>query len=217
AICQVVVPFSTVEPNPFRANERWPGIELVQLTGFTKSGRHLIPGSSWSKINTPFLNRSNSALYLIRGFRSVPNFRLCTPCQFPIVETSSRNCSRSCCTFCGVEAFCPITTDGKRRLIPWLVGTRLLMNRLKCTTNWFSVRAEATQVWVPCHEMFSLVAFWNALAAGGPPTEMLGSMRKPSVEEFRWKVPRKLKVCAAFKGWSNLATISRSRNGAGNA
>src|SRR3989442_15627700 len=139
-------------------------------------------GSSWLKMKTPPLNRSNSALYLMRGFRSVPNFRLCTPCQVPIVEKSSRNCKRSCCTPCGVEAFCPITTEGKRRLTPWLVGTRLLMKRLNCTRNWLSVRGDTPKLCVACQEMFSLVATWNALSVGGPPKDSLGSTSRPSFE-----------------------------------
>src|SRR5437870_3442505 len=117
----------------------------------------VIPGSSTLKKNDVFFTKSNSALYLIRGFRSTP-MRLCSPCQLPCVEKSSRNCSRSCRTFCGVEEFPPNTTDGKRRLIPRLVGFRLLMKRLNCTVNWFKVRVESREVWVACQERFSLVA-----------------------------------------------------------
>ena len=39
-----------------------------------------------------------------------------------------------------------MTTEGKRKLIPRLVGTRLLMKRLNCTINWFKERFEITEV-----------------------------------------------------------------------
>src|SRR5947209_1869156 len=117
---------------------------------------HVIPGSSTLKKIDVFFTRSNSALYLMRG-----------------------------CTFCGVDAFCPITMDGKRRLIPKLVGFRLFMKRLNCTVNWLRVRLESREVCIACQEMFSLVAFWNAFSAGGPPYSRFGSMRRPSVDVFR--------------------------------
>src|SRR2546428_5181627 len=146
---------------------------------------HVMVGSSAEKKNDVFFTRSNRALYLMRGLRSVPNLILWSPCQFPSVEKSSRNCNRSCCTFCGVDAFCPITMDGKRRLIPKLVGFRLFMKRLNCTVNWLRVRLESREVCIACQEMFSLVAFWNAFSAGGPPYSRFGSTRRPSVDVFR--------------------------------
>src|SRR5437764_3078642 len=117
-----------------------------------------MPGSSAKKKNEVFFTRSKSRLYLMRGFRSTPNLRLCNPCQLLWVERSSRSCNLSCCTLCGVDEFCPMTTDGKRRLMPKLVGFRLLMKRLKCKTNSFTVRLEISELWVACQEMFSLVA-----------------------------------------------------------
>src|SRR5438445_3119148 len=157
----------------------------------------VIPGSSTLKKNDVFFTKSNNALYLIRGFRSTPNLMLCSPCQLPCVEKSSRNCSRSCCTFCGVDEFCPNTTDGKRRLIPRLVGFKLLMKGLNCTVNWFKVRVESSEVWVACQERFSLVATWKAFPAGGPPKSRFGSMRSPSREVLRRKDARTLRLPAA--------------------
>jgi hypothetical protein len=89
---------------------------VVQLVGEA----HVTVGSSALKKNDVFFTKSNSRLYLIRGFRSAPNLMLCKPCQLAWVDKSSRNCSRSCCTAWGVDAFWPITTDGKRRLMPTL-------------------------------------------------------------------------------------------------
>src|SRR5438876_5070627 len=170
--------FSLVEPMPRRAKKSEGGNVVVQLV----VEEHVIPGSSTLKKIDVFFTRSNSALYLMRGLRSTPNFILCSPCQ---LEKSSRNCNRSCCTFCGVDAFCPITMDGKRRLIPKLVGFRLFMKRLNCTVNWLRVRLESREVCIACQEMFSLVAFWNAFSAGGPPYSRFGSTRRPSVDVFR--------------------------------
>src|SRR5581483_3421041 len=127
---------------------------VTQLVGV---GQWIV-GSSAKKKKEVFFTKSNSRLYLMRGFRSTPNFRLCNPRQFLWVERSSRSCSRSCCTRCGVEAFWPITTEGKRRLIPKLVGFRLLMKRLKWKTNSLTVRLEISEVSVACQETFSLVA-----------------------------------------------------------
>src|SRR5436853_89021 len=46
--------------------------------------------------------------------------------------------------------------DGKRRLIPKLVGFRLFMKRLNCNVNWLRVRLESREVCIACQEMFSL-------------------------------------------------------------
>jgi len=132
-------PFSRVEPSPFRANNRGEGVPggrfMLQLFG----EEQVSVGTSAPKTKTPFLNRSKSALYLMRGFTSTPNLRLCVPCPLTIVVKSSRNCRRSCCTPWGVEAFWPTTTDGNRRLIPKLVGFSSLMKRLKWRVNWLTV------------------------------------------------------------------------------
>src|SRR5437667_9878178 len=123
--------FSLVEPMPRRAKKSEGGNVVVQLV----VEEHVIPGSSTLKKIDVFFTRSNSALYLMRGLRSTPNFMLCSTCQLACVEKSSRHCNRSCCTFGGVDAFYSITMHCKRRLIPKLVDLGYVRQRLDCTVN----------------------------------------------------------------------------------
>src|SRR4029450_30806 len=152
----------------------------------------------------------------MRGLRSTPTFRLWLPWPSRMVEKSSRTCQRSCRTAWGVDAFWPTTTEGKRRLMPWLVGSRLLSKRLKWTVSWLTLLDDASQVCIPCSETFLLVASWKALSVGWPPIATLGWLRRPSREVFFWYDTRRLADCDALKRWSSLATIRRSRNGASN-
>src|SRR5437660_6080177 len=77
--------------------------------------------------------------------------------------------------------------DGKRRLIPKLVGFRLLMKRLNCTVNWLRVRLESREVCIACQEMFSLVAFWNAFSAGRPAIQQV----RVDAQAFSRRIPLK--------------------------
>ena len=72
-----MLPCSLVEPIPRRAKKSEGGNVVVQLV----VEEHVIPGSSTLKKIDVFFTRSNSALYLMRGLRSTPNFMLCSPCQ----------------------------------------------------------------------------------------------------------------------------------------